>query len=206
MSITYPLAMPTVGIESMSFAETAAVAAATSPFTFSQEVQVHQGQLLAVTITLAPMRRGDAEEWLAFFRQLNGMEGTFLLPAYHAGTARGIATGAPVVDGAAQLGRSLVTAGWTSGTSGILKAGDYFQLGSGATARLHVVMKDAASDNDGAATLDIWPRLRESPADASAIVVTNPKGLFRLASNVSNHNVNNALLYTGMTFTAREAF
>ena len=206
MTITFPLDMPTDHIAEIEVIETAAVASGTSPFTFSQEVQVHQGQLMSFMVSLTPMEREDAEEWIAFFRKLNGMEGTFLLPPYHASIPRGVATGAPVVDGADQTGRELVTRGWSNGVSGILKAGDYISLGSGSATRLYSVLNDVDSDGSGDATLDIWPRLRESPADGAAISVTNPKGIFRMTSNTSRHGISNALIYTGMSFTCREAF
>jgi intracellular sulfur oxidation DsrE/DsrF family protein len=53
-------------------------------------------------------------------------------------------------------------------------------------------------------TLDIWPRLRESPADNAVVVTSNTVGLFRLASNDSEWNVNEATVY-GITFAAVEA-
>lgn len=206
MAIIHPISMPTTNIASIEIAESAAVASATSPFTYQQEVQVHQGQLMAFTIGLTPMRRDDAEEWISFFRQLNIMEGTFLLYPYHAATARGVATGAPVINGADQAGRELATTGWTPSTTNILRKGDYLSVGSGANTRLYAAVLDVDSDGNGDATLDIWPRLRESPADAAAITVANPKGVFRMVSNSANHGIDNALIYTGMTFTAREAF
>lgn len=205
MTITFPLDMPTDNIASIEVMETAAVASGTSPFTFQQEVQAHQGQLMSFRVTLIPMYRAAAEEWIAFFRQLNGMEGTFLLYPYHAAIARGVATGSPAVDGDDQTGRVLATTGWSSSTSNILRKGDYISIGSGAATRLHAVMTDVDSDGSGDASLDIWPRLRETPDDEAAISVTNPKGIFRLTSNSAQHSISNALIYTGMSFTCREA-
>jgi hypothetical protein len=39
------------------------------------------------------------------------------------------------------------------------------------------------SDGSGNATIDIFPRLRESPANNTALDLTSPKGLFRLSEN-----------------------
>jgi hypothetical protein len=39
------------------------------------------------------------------------------------------------------------------------------------------------SDSSGDATLAIWPSLRETPADGTALQLANPQGLFRLSSN-----------------------
>lgn len=79
--------------------------------------------------------------------------------------------------------RVLYTTGWTPNTTGILKAGDWLQLGSGASARLHKNLTDASSDGSGNAVLDIWPALREDVADGAAITVRSAKGVFRLADS-----------------------
>ncbi len=39
------------------------------------------------------------------------------------------------------------------------------------------------SDSGGNATLTVWPSIRETPADATPIVLAQPKGLFRLKAN-----------------------
>lgn len=70
--------------------------------------------------------------------------------------------------------------GWTASTTGILLAGDFIQLNSGSAARLHQVLGDQNSDPWGNAYVDLWPRLREAPANASAVTTTNPVGVFRL--------------------------
>jgi len=125
---------------------------------------------------LPSMSITNARIWRAWFLSLNGMEGTFWLTPSLDATARGVATGTPLVNGASQTGQSLVTDGWTISQTGILKAGDWFQLGN----YLYNVMQDADSDGTGNATFDIWPDLRSAPADNDALTVSSPKGLFRL--------------------------
>lgn len=98
-------------------------------------------------------------------------------------TPRGVATGAPQVKGSGQVGNTLLTDGWTINTAGIMKAGDYIQLGSDSSSRLHMVVEDANSDSGGNAALIIEPALRSSPLDNSAIIVNEAKGLFRLTSD-----------------------
>ena len=71
-------------------------------------------------------------------------------------------------------------------------------------ARLHKVLSAASSSAGGKSTLDIWPRLREASVDFSAVITSNAKGLFRLASNVSEWDINEAMQY-GMGFSAAEA-
>ncbi len=60
---------------------------------------------------------------------------------------RGAATGTPLVKGASQTGNTLTTDGWTTGVTGILKAGDWIQLGTGSTSTLHKLQQ--AADSDG---------------------------------------------------------
>jgi hypothetical protein len=97
----------------------------------------------------------------------------------------------------------LVIDGATPSVTGWLKAGDYIQLGSAGTSRLHKVLQDVNSDGSGNVTLDIWPHLRSSPADNATVIISNPKGIFRLASNETAWTVSDLLLY-GITFGASE--
>ena len=205
MAITYPLALPThTGIAQISLRANDTVAMNMSPFSARQQVYKYSGQFWEADITLPPMKREDAEQWITFLMKLNGAYGTFLLGDPNGATARGVATGSPVVNGASQTGYELVTDGWTADTTGILKAGDYIQLGTGSDSRLYKVLDDVDSDGSGNATLDLWPNLRSSPDDDATITVSNCQSLFRLTTNVTDININQASLY-GLTFGAVEA-
>lgn len=92
MPITYPLNTPTnIGIANITLMAENAVAVSQSPFTFSQQVVAHPGQRWAASISLPPMKRQDAENWIAFLLSLKGQVGTFLLgdpnAVNHQGTA-----------------------------------------------------------------------------------------------------------------------
>lgn len=206
MSISYPLSLPSqLAFSRVTFRARSAVGVSQSPFTFAQQVYAHQGDLWEADLELPPMTRAYAEDWLAFLLALNGREGTFLLGDTLYTTPRGIATGTPLVKGASQTGRTLITDGWTISTTGILKAGDWFQLGTGSSSRLHKVVQDADANGAGEATLEIWPRLRSSPADNAALTTAAPKGLFRLASNVRAWSLDVGQLISGFSFSAVEA-
>jgi len=205
MAITYPLALPTTtGIAKVRISANNVVGVSQSPFTSKQQVYKFAGQFWEAEISLPPMKRSDAEYWISFLLKLNGSYGTFLLGDPNGATARGVATGTPLVKGASQTGSELITDGWTTSTTGILKAGDYIQLGSGSSAKLHKVLDDVNSDSSGNATLTLWPDLRSAPSDNAAITVSGAKGVFRLSTNQQDWNVNEASVY-GMTFPAREA-
>lgn len=205
MAISYPLSLPTnKGLAKIRLTANSVVGVSQSPFTAKQQVYKYTGQFWEAEINLPPMKRADAEYWISFLLKLNGPYGTFLLGDPNGGTARGVATGTPLVMGGSQTGNELITDGWTNSTTGILKAGDYIQLGSASTAQLYKVLDDVNSNGSGQATLTLWPDLRSAPSDNAAITVANPKGVFRLSSNQQAWDINEATFY-GMTFAAREA-
>jgi hypothetical protein len=116
-----------------------------------------------------------------------------------------ITAGAGVlVRGASQTGETLAVDGLRPNQTGILKAGDWLQLGSGSSTRLHKILQDADTNVDGKATLDIFPKLRSSPADNAAVTLSSPKGLWRLASNTREWSIATAQIY-GIRFSAVEA-
>lgn len=205
MAISYPLTLPShTGIAQINFRAINTVGMSMSPFTYAQQVVAHSGQRWEADITLPPMKRADAEQWIAWLVSLRGQLGTFTLGDPTGATPRGSAGGTPVVNGADQVGGTLAIDGCTASQTGWLKAGDYIQLGSGTTATLHKVLQDANSDGSGNVSLDIWPYIRSAPTDGSTVVTSNTVGKFRLASNEQNWSINEASIY-GMTFGAVEA-
>lgn len=205
MAISYPLTHPaTPGFAQIDITAFDVVAIAQSAFTLQEQVYAHQGGIWRAAVSLPPMKRETAAAWCAWLTALRGRYGTFLLGDSSAKTARGVATGTPLVNGSSQTGLTLVTDGWTAGVTGILKAGDYISIGSGTSTRLYMVVSDANSNGSGQATLEIWPRLRESPADNAAITVSNAKGLFRLDTNERGWTVDRAKIF-GISFSAVEA-
>lgn len=178
MAISYPLTIPsTPGFRVFNMLHDVGTAKASNPFTGQTQVQEYAKKKFLIEAQLPPMERSTAEAWRAFLAKLSGPKGTFLIGDPLAKQPRGVATGTPLVNGASQTGQSLITDGWTPSTTGILLAGDYIQIGQ----RLYVILIDADSDGSGNATLDIFPNLRESPADNETIYTINTTGLFRLS-------------------------
>lgn len=208
MAETYPLSFPThTGVASVEITATDVVAVSESPFTFSQQVVRHAGARWSANIRIPAVKRDDSEYWNAFLLRLRGRFGTFLLGDPNAATPRGTASsnaGTPLVNGASQTGNELDIDGLPASQTGYLKAGDYIQLGSGSSARLYKVLQDANSNASGEATLNLWPDLRSSPSDNAPVVVSDAKGVFRLADNQAIWSINNAGFYS-IAFTAVEA-
>jgi hypothetical protein len=207
MAITYPLTFPThTGIIGVNIVARNVIGVTASPFTFAQQVQKFQGARWEADVSLPPMKRDDAEIWIAFFMKLYGVYGSFLLGDPNAATPQGSAAttaGTPVVNGGSQTGNELAIDGLPASATGYLKAGDYIQLGSGSTAKLHKVLDDVDTNASGEATLTIWPDLRSSPADGASVVVSNAKGVFRLTTSATDWQINNAGFYS-MAFGAAE--
>jgi hypothetical protein len=110
----------------------------------------------------------------------------------------------PLVNGGSQSGETLLIKSLNQSVVGIIKAGDYIQLGTGSGTRLHKVLSDVTSDSSGNASVDIWPSLRESPPNNSIVYVVGTVGRFRLSQNIQMWEINNISSY-GMTFDCIEA-
>ncbi len=205
MALSYPLTLPTVtGFRGAELTPVPVVGFNQSPYTGQQQIYEWPGQWLQFAVSLPPMKEAAAGEWAGFFMALHGSVGTFLLGPSIRKTPLGIHTGTPLVKGASQVGNSLITDGWTASQTGIMKRGDWFQLGTGSTSTLHRVVQDANSNGSGEATLEIWPAPRSSPADNAALTLTNPKGVFRLTGAIPEA-YNSRKICDGMSFTAVEA-
>ena len=207
MAITYPLALPTVtGINAIELKVINSVVYNRSPFTFAGQAQASAGQMWGASVTLPPMHREDAAVWTAWLTSLRGQFGTFLMgdPASvnSLGTASNNA-GSPVVNGGSQTGEDLIIDGVPANKTGYLKAGDYIQLGTGATATLHKVLQDVNSGSGGGATLTLWPHIRTAPLNNSTVVVVSAVGRWRLDNNQSNWSIDEASFF-GITFSAME--
>jgi len=205
MAITYPLTLPASPFfRQVELTMNNIVGQSVSEFTGQQQVQLWPGELWAAKLSVAPGTRSVMEAWVTFLAALRGSYGTFLLGDPSGSAPRGIATGTPLVNGAGQTGLTLATDGWIINKTGILLAGDYIQIGSGLTQRLYKNLTDANSNASGQATLDLWPRLRESPADNAPITLINTKGVFRLSGNSRSWTYDAAKIYT-LSFSAIEA-
>jgi hypothetical protein len=192
MAITYPLNTPTtIRIEGITLRAVNSVTTSQSPFTYKQQVVDFGGQRWEASVSIPSTRRDLAAEWATLLVALRGPVGTFLLGDPDYATNRGDASSCVVTGSAGDATVAVVM-------TGTLKAGDYIQLGSGSSARLHKVLLDQTGDGN----LEIWPSLRSDYSSTSA-TLTNTKGLFRLKQNTSEWSINNASAY-GISFEAVE--
>lgn len=196
MTVTYPLTFPAIGIVSSNFGLSVSVAISQSPFTKRQQVYDNSGSMWQGDVTFERTRIADANLIKAFVVGLKGQFGTFLYgdPDFLALGPQGTASGTPLVDGASQTGTTLAVKGFGLSET-VLKAGDYFQLGTGLTSRLYMITEDIASDGAGDATLHFLPALRSSPAGDDPLTITGAKGLMRLSDNTVGWSANFANIH-----------
>lgn len=199
MAITFPLTPPSSPTHrSIKFTQLSAGAKHVSPFNFTEQVYVHKGQAWQAEVTLPKMLRAEAEAWIAFLLSLNGLEGTFYLRDESSKTARGVATGTPVINSGGTVDQ-LKIGGFTASVTGILKAGDWI----GCENQLYKVLQDANSNVSGVADVYVWPDARTYPATSAAVTVSSAKGVFRLAAPIS-WDIDHMKVY-GLSFSAVEA-
>jgi hypothetical protein len=174
----------------------ASAAAATSPFTGTQQIQDWGGRWWEFDIDFAVTQGDEGRRLSAFYAGLGGIVGTFLFrdPAMRVATST-----VPLVKGAGQTGSTLLTDGWGSTT---LKAGAFFSLGSDATTRLYQLLADV-TPSGGNATLSFAPALRATPADNAPLNIVDPAVLLRLKAPVIA-SIRSANLYR-FTASCREA-
>lgn len=128
------------------------------------------------------LESSDIRKLKAFLAQLRGASGRFYMEdkTY---LRSGTAAGTPLVNGALQVGSTLITDGWTPSQALLLDVGDYISINY----ELKLITQAVSSDASGNATLTFEPPLRNSPIDDAVIVVNSPKAIFRLSGDESDN-------------------
>ena len=144
------------------------------------------GQYFSMTATFPPMTRAQFAPIDAFVMKQRGQYETFTLVLPVLSTGLGSPAGTPLVNGASQTGRSIITDGWsTADTVAIFKAGDYLKFAN--HGKVYKVTADVSSHETlGTATIAIEPALITSPVNDSAITHTNVPFLVSLTTGVQS--------------------
>ena len=129
------------------------------------------GQYWKIYATYPNMTRAEFAPIQAFMMKQRGAYDSFTYTPPILSVPQGQDPGTPLVNGAAQTGRSVVTDGWGTGaTLTVLKAGDFIKFTN--HSKVYQVTADATCDTSGNATLTIEPELQTSPGNNEAIVTT----------------------------------
>jgi len=150
------------------------------------------------SLTLPPII-GEAavNSWRSFMAKARGAANDFQVPVNE--IAQSSSTATPLVNGANQTGRSLVTDGWPNSTT-VLYAGQFVTIGN----QLLQLTANITSNSSGQATISFEPAIRVSPADNAAIEFKNPYALMYFAED-PGYSVEPGLIYT-LGFNLRESF
>lgn len=134
------------------------------------------GARWTMNIRMPAMNRSNAAVFEAFIAKLRGQAVRAVMPVFGRLTPRGAWAGTPAVNNEvgsptlSQTGTSLEVNGFTAFTT--IKAGDYFNLGSGG--QLLMVTEDVTADSAGRATLAIQPAIRTAPSHGTLLVSNSP--------------------------------
>lgn len=189
MTISFPLSLPATRVPArIDFRREVNIGEAESQFSFVPQNYIWNADRWLATLTWGEMVLADADDVEAFIVAMNGREGSVLVGDPMRPAPRGTWAGqSPLVNGASQTGKTLAIDGMTAASTG--KAGDWFQLGSGSTARIYKLTAPFTANGSGQVTIDFWPRLRVSPADNAPLTLASAKGLFKLANNIDGWTV-----------------
>lgn len=202
---SYPLTPPsTPAYKDAKWSLVRKASVSESPFTGAQQIYEYNYALWSATLTLPPMKRSQAAEWEAFLMKLHGRLGTFVLenPDY---TLRGTASGNITTGADVAVGDHTITLSTTQNSqANIFRAGDYFQIGTGGSAKLHMIVDDASTDSSGNVDVNIEPAIKVALNSGQVIEYTNPKGVFRMQSNDLGWDTNEVSVY-GISFACMEA-
>jgi len=147
------------------------------------------------------LTRAEAAPIAAFLAALRGQYTAFDIALPVIGTTRGAGGGTPLVDGAAQTGRTVNTKGWPNSTA-ILKAGDFVIFAG--HYKVYMLTADASSDGSGDAALSLEPALFASPADGAAVTVSGVSWRVALTDDKTPLSIA-PVLYSFDTLTMIEA-
>jgi len=152
------------------------------------------GQFFAMTATFPPMTRAEFAPIDAFIMKQRGQYETFQLVLPVLSTGLGSPAGTPLVAGASQTGRSIITDGWTNDIQ-IFKAGDYLKFAN--HDKVYKVTADVSSHASlGTATIAIEPALITSPVNDSAITHSSVPFTVSLTTGVQEFSTGNSGLFS----------
>ncbi|GAB4527858.1 MAG: hypothetical protein Tsb0010_10590 [Parvularculaceae bacterium] len=174
-----------------------------SPFTASMQRVSRGAALWFASYALPPMTPAQAAEWQAFLLSLDDPQTPFFAfdPDRQALQAGG-SPGAPLVNGAGQTGTSINLHGFSANYQ--VTAGDYISFSNGTFEELHMATATKSADAFGVLDgLSIRPAIRRSPADNTAIRITQARTEMLLTS-APTWSGDRLSIIDGLTFSGVE--
>ena len=151
------------------------------------------GQYWRMRASFPPMTRAQFAPIYAFVIAQRGRYESFSIVPAVISTGQGSPSGTPLVNGADQTGRSLVTNGWSNSIA-IFKAADYLKIAG--NDKVYMVTADVSSNGSGEASIAIEPALVASPANDAAITHSSVPFTVALRSGIQEFATGTNGLFT----------
>lgn len=169
----------------------------TSALSNSQQIVGYPGAYWQCTLTFDVLTRAQERELSSFLGRLDGMLGTFNMPAFT--RRRAVSVGAlSVVAGNAQA-RTMVVAGANPGAA-IFSVGDYITVAG----EMFEVTEAATSNARGEATVSLNKRIRKTLVAGTPVEYLNPYSEMRMTTDTWSMSVRPVVANGSYQF--REAF
>lgn len=169
----------------------------TSTLSNAQQIVGYPGAYWQCTLTFGLLTRAQERELSSFLGRLDGMFGTFNMPAFT--RRRTVSLGALAVASGNAQARSLVLAGATP-SAAIFSAGDYITVAG----EMFEVIDPAASNAQGQVTVSLNKRIRKTLVAGAAVEYLNPYSEMRMTSDTWSMSVRPVVANGSYQF--REAF
>lgn len=169
----------------------------TSTLSNAQQIVGYPGAYWQCTLTFGLLTRAQERELSSFLGRLDGMFGTFNMPAFT--RRRAVSVGALTVAFGNAQARVMVVTGATP-SSEIFIAGDYVTVGG----EMFEVTENALSNAQGQATLTLNKRIRKTLTVGAAVEYLNPFSEMRMTSDTWSMSVRPVVANGSYQF--REAF
>ncbi|MCV4287861.1 hypothetical protein OH708_08090 [Pseudomonas capsici] len=148
----------------------------TSTLSNAQQIVGHPGAYWQCTLTFGLLTREQERELSSFLGKLDGMFGTFNLPAFTRSRTSSIGA-LSVVSGFAQA-RSMIVAG-APASSPVFSTGDYITIAG----EMFEVTDPVSSNAQGQATVPLNKRIRKTLTPGAVVEYLNPYSEMRMTSD-----------------------
>lgn len=169
----------------------------TSTLSNAQQIVGYPGAYWQCTLTFGLLTRAQERELSAFLGRLDGMFGTFNLPAFTRRRTASVGS-LTVVTGNAQA-RNMLIAGATPNTA-IFSAGDYITIAG----EMFEVTDPASSNAQGVVTVLLNKRIRKALTAGATVEYLNPYSEMRMTSDTWSMAVRPVI--SNGSYQFREAF
>ncbi|MGO0684081.1 hypothetical protein [Pseudomonas fulva] len=194
MALAWPASLP---VSEMTWGIVNNSRAFTSSLSNAQQIVGQPGAYWQCTLTFGLLTRLQERQLSAFLGELDGMFGTFNMPALTRRRTDNVGS-LTVLAGSAQS-RSLQVAGAKAGAK-VFSPGDYLTIAG----EMFEVVRDVVANAQGQATVPLNKRIRRALKSGAAIEYLNPYSEMRLSQDTWAMSVRQAVASGNYQF--REAF